>query len=80
MADRAPTIPQLLRSAVALGNQLLDAANSAVLQEHADYCQNVAREIWRFACSLRGEIPASDRERATLNELCAALGSRLEQR
>jgi hypothetical protein len=72
------TIAELLRRAVGLGNDLLDAAESAVLEEHARYCGDVAAQIWRSACHLRQGIPATDIEYARLNELCVALERRLE--
>jgi hypothetical protein len=78
MTGNPPSIAELLRSAVGLGNQLLDAGEAAVLEEHAEYCRKVAGEIWSFVCELRTSIPASDVERAELNELCAALESRLD--
>lgn len=78
MQKTESTIAELLRDAVSLGNDLLDAAESAVLEEHARYCGDVAAQIWRSACHLRQAIPATDMEYARLNELCAALEQRLE--
>ena len=78
MEKTPPAIGELVCDAVRLTNELLDAADGAVLEEHAAYCRRVARQLWRSVCHLLDGLPASDADRSQIERLCADLEKRIE--